>query len=315
MQFQPLGPADARSSTAGTPAITLPPTSTTATDVDTITSRPGPTPLCVRPAAPSSTPLLTDAATAAGAQVRFGAGVTGLVRDDRGAVTGVQTTSSARTRDHGPRPGPLVDRCRRSSLHRGRAVQAPLRARRGGSSSAVLYGYWSGLDASTVPLVLPARCDRRVIPTNDGQACVWPGCPRPRRFDERCRGDLDDRLPDACWPRPRPSSPPERTDTEAPARPRLPRRPGYAPPRHRARLGAGRRRRLLQGPAHRARHHRRPARRRAACPRTARRWPGCARRLPADARPALAADLARRSPTGSPPTRGTSPSCAICCPR
>src|SRR5574340_902638 len=78
---------------------------------------------------------------------------------------------------------------------------------------------------------------------------------------------------------------------------RLPRRARLDPRQRRPGLGAGRRRRLLQGPHHGTRHHRRPARRGAARPRGARRTPrrpGPARRparLRTHARSALRATV------------------------
>ena len=267
---------------AGTPAIRATEFHYGA-DVDTITSRPGTTPL----RAPRRTvldPLLTDAATAAGAEVRFGARVTGLVRDDRGAVAGVDHVERG-TRTTARAACPDRHRCRRRRSTVAEAVQAPYE-RVDASSSAVALRLPDRARPRPVPLVLPARCDRRRHPHQQRRGLRVGRRPDRalRRAARRPRG----RLPD----------PPGRGRAGArrrahrhrrPARPRLPRRPRLRPPRHRSRLGAGRRRRLLQGPPDRPRHHRRPTRRRAACPRTARRNPSA---TSSPMRDRLSADLA-----------------------
>jgi len=175
---------------AGTPAIL-------ATDfhyadtAETVHNRPGTAPL----RAPRRTVLdavLQDAARAAGADVRHGVRVTGLRRDSAGRVTGVdhldrggRSTSSA-TADI------TIGADGRRSLVAD-AVGAPY-DRRGRSSSAFLYTYWSGpadaTDLHRYRFFYRPGVSAGVIPTNDGQVCVWAGAPTTRFLTER-RGDLD----------------------------------------------------------------------------------------------------------------------------
>ena len=170
---------------AGTPAI-----GTTefhyGDDTDTVTPRPGTTPL----RAPRRTvldPLLTDAATAAGAEVRFGARVTGLLRDGQGAVAGVDYVERG-TRTTARAHAPLVVGAdgRRSTV--AEAVDAPYE-RVDASSSAVLFAYRTGLARDRYRWFYRPGATAGVIPTNDGEACVWAGVPTAR-FDA-LRGDLE----------------------------------------------------------------------------------------------------------------------------
>ena len=206
---------------AGTPAIRATEFHYGA-DVDTITSRPGTTPL----RAPRRTvldPLLTDAATVAGAEVRFGARVTGLVRDDRGAVAGVDHVERG-TRTTARAHAPIVIGAdgRRSTV--AEAVQAPYE-RVDASSSAVLFAYRTGLARDRYRWFYRPGVTAGVIPTNNGEACVWAGAPTAR-FDA-LRGDLEagyrTLLAEAA-----PELAAELTDTDALRVRGFPGAPGYA---------------------------------------------------------------------------------------
>jgi 2-polyprenyl-6-methoxyphenol hydroxylase-like FAD-dependent oxidoreductase len=121
--------------------------------------------------------VLVDAASRAGADIRFGAVVTDLCRDRRGAVTGVV----GRTRD-GERFGAKArvvvgaDGIRSDVA----ALAAAAVERRGASAGAVTYGYWAGLETNGYEWNFRPGAASGVIPTNDGLACVFAGAPRDR---------------------------------------------------------------------------------------------------------------------------------------
>lgn len=153
-------------------------------------------------------PILVDAAVASGADVRFGIAVADVDRDRHGAVIGV------------------VGRTRHSQAFRARArivvgadgirstiaerVGAPSE-RAGTSAAAVTYGYWSGLQADGYEWNFRPDAASGVIPTNNGQACVFASA-SPRRIDRgglapltqivaESSGDLAGRLAAAVPPR------------------------------------------------------------------------------------------------------------------
>jgi flavin-dependent dehydrogenase len=131
--------------------------------------------------------VLVDAARDAGAHVRFGTRVTGLLRDPRGAVAGVSWTERG-TRAAGRALAPLTVGAdgRRSTVAAG--VDAPVE-HAGDAASAVLYTYRCGLAEDRYRFHYRPGVTAGVIPTNDGCACVWAGAPATR-FDA-LRGDLD----------------------------------------------------------------------------------------------------------------------------
>lgn len=120
-------------------------------------------------------PVLVDAATAAGAQVRHGITVTGLTRDVAGRVTGVVG------RDAGGRTISITARLvvGADGLHSIVAsdVDAPTE-RRGQGAGAYVYGYWSGVDASGYESVFGSGTSAGLIPTNDDSVCVFAGTHR-----------------------------------------------------------------------------------------------------------------------------------------
>ncbi|HYJ66665.1 MAG TPA: FAD-dependent monooxygenase [Nocardioidaceae bacterium] len=114
--------------------------------------------------------ILVDAARAAGADVRFGIAVADVERDDRGAVTGVVgrardgSTFQARARVVVGADGiysTIADR-----------VGAPY-DKVGPVGSACTYGYWTGLAADGYEWNFRPDATSGVIPTNDGQTCVF----------------------------------------------------------------------------------------------------------------------------------------------
>jgi 2-polyprenyl-6-methoxyphenol hydroxylase-like FAD-dependent oxidoreductase len=122
-------------------------------------------------------PLLIDAATAAGAEVSFGVTVTGLRRDARGRVIGVigRDRSGAAV---------LVD----AALTIGADGVRSLVAREAGAHTyrvgrgrgAVVYGHWPGLPATGYEWFYRPGASAGMIPTNNGDVCVFAGVPAAR---------------------------------------------------------------------------------------------------------------------------------------
>ena len=132
-------------------------------------------------------PLLVDAALAAGAEVCYGVVVTGLVRDDRGRVTGV------RARTHDGREVSVTARLvvgadgARSTVADAAGAGVTLRGR---SACAFTYGYWSGLETEGYELAYRTGVMAGFIPTNDGEVCVFAGS-TPGRLGRGGRRVLD----------------------------------------------------------------------------------------------------------------------------
>jgi 2-polyprenyl-6-methoxyphenol hydroxylase-like FAD-dependent oxidoreductase len=115
-------------------------------------------------------PILVDAAVAAGVDVRYGVAVTDVERDRYGTVTGVL----GRTRERRPlhvkaRIVVGADGIRSTVAER---VQAPLE-RVGESVAVTTYGHWSGLPTDGYEWNFRPDAASGVVPTNDGQACVY----------------------------------------------------------------------------------------------------------------------------------------------
>ena len=114
--------------------------------------------------------LLSSAAERAGADVRFGVGVSGVHRDERGRVAGVVG------RD---RTGAAFDiRARyvvgadgvRSRI--ARSVAAAV-SEVGAADGAAQYAYYSGIPWTGIELYVAPRSFAGVFPTHDGEACIW----------------------------------------------------------------------------------------------------------------------------------------------
>ena len=117
-------------------------------------------------------PILVDAAAEAGAELRYGVTVTDVSRDDRGRVTGIvghDEDGRALAVDAGIVIG--ADGVRSTIA---RQVGAPI-DRAGTGATAVVYGYWSDLDADGYEWIYRPGSMAGIIPTNDGQACVFAG--------------------------------------------------------------------------------------------------------------------------------------------
>jgi flavin-dependent dehydrogenase len=127
--------------------------------------------------------VLVDAAEAAGADIRFGARVAGLLRGRSGRIVG------AHGRDRGG--AAFTARARltigadgiRSIVAR-ESGAATLRVGRG--ASAVIYGYWPRLEVDGYEWFYRPGHSAGMIPTNAGEVCVFAGVPA----DRLARGDL-----------------------------------------------------------------------------------------------------------------------------
>ena len=133
--------------------------------------------------------VLLSAAQEAGAHARFGLDVTEVRRDRTGRVTGVL----ARVRGGDPvefrAPLTIGADGLRSTV--ARLVGAPT-VRRGGTASALVYGYWPSPSASHYDWFYRPGVSAGIIPTNGGQVCIWAGLPAERFADERRGSGLAD---------------------------------------------------------------------------------------------------------------------------
>jgi 2-polyprenyl-6-methoxyphenol hydroxylase-like FAD-dependent oxidoreductase len=115
-------------------------------------------------------PILVDAARRAGAEVRFGTTVTDVARTPDGVVQGILGRSEDGTPTRiSARMVVGADGIRSTIARR---VGAPLE-RLGTAGSATTYGYWSDLDAHGYEWIFRPDAAAGVIPTNDGEACVF----------------------------------------------------------------------------------------------------------------------------------------------
>jgi 2-polyprenyl-6-methoxyphenol hydroxylase-like FAD-dependent oxidoreductase len=113
--------------------------------------------------------LLIDAAVRAGAEVHFGVTVTDVCRDECGRVTGIAGRDGERRIAVDASFVVGADGTRSTVAEH---VSAPVQ-RRGTSTSAVVYGYWSDLDATGYEWIFRPDACAGIIPTNDGLACVF----------------------------------------------------------------------------------------------------------------------------------------------
>jgi flavin-dependent dehydrogenase len=120
---------------------------------------------------------LVEAARAAGAEVAFGATAVELVRDAGGRVAGAILAGDdgtlTRVEAH------LVIGA--DGLHSRVASLADATVKRAGRhASAVVYGYWSGLEVDGYHWHYREGVSAGVIPTNDGATCLFVAMPSPR---------------------------------------------------------------------------------------------------------------------------------------
>jgi len=131
--------------------------------------------------------ILVDAAVSAGAHVRFGVTVTGLLHDD-GRVVGITGRDrSGATVVARARLTVGADGARSTVAREARARTV----RVGTGAGAVMYGYWSGLLVDGYEWFYRPGHTAGIIPTNDGEACVFAGVPAADLSSE-VGGDLSD---------------------------------------------------------------------------------------------------------------------------
>ena len=121
-------------------------------------------------------PILVDAAERAGADVRFGVTVSGVKRNYKGRVTGIvgrDEKGQGVSFDAGLVIG--AD----GAARRSRSAWARPIVRFGTSSAAVVYGYWRDLepegDEAGYEWNFRPGAGAGVIPTNNGESCVFVG--------------------------------------------------------------------------------------------------------------------------------------------
>ena len=121
--------------------------------------------------------LLVNAAQEAGVDVRHETTVTALRRDERGRVRGVHAVGRGRRAVELPTSVTVGADGVRSTV--AGLVRAPV-VRQGRSSSAVLYRYVSGLLADGYEWAYGDGAAAGLIPTNDGDTCVFVSTTRQR---------------------------------------------------------------------------------------------------------------------------------------
>jgi flavin-dependent dehydrogenase len=130
--------------------------------------------------------ILVEAAEAAGAEVRHGVVLSALRFDSSGRVIGALLrdgmSESAVTAD-------LVIGAdgRSSTVAKFAGAETYLEGR---ASSAFVYGYFEGLRADGLRWYFGDRTAAGVVPTNDGQHCVFAGLPQ-EQFAAALRGDTE----------------------------------------------------------------------------------------------------------------------------
>lgn len=128
--------------------------------------------------------VLVDGAREAGAEVVYGSIVTALMTDTDGRVTGVVVNGNnggARAIRAGIVIG--ADGLRSTVA---RLAGAPV-YRQGRHATAVVYGYWQGLGVRGYEWRFNPGVSTGVIPTNDGDTCVFASMPDSRFHDEVAR--------------------------------------------------------------------------------------------------------------------------------
>ena len=129
--------------------------------------------------------VLVDAAREAGAEVRYGHALTGLMQRRDGRITGAVVLD--RNGDSHEIAADLVVGADGLGSAVARLVQAPM-LREGRHASAALYGHRAGLAESGYRWYYRPGASAGIIPTNDGLHCVFVATPA-RRFREQGRHD------------------------------------------------------------------------------------------------------------------------------
>lgn len=131
--------------------------------------------------------ILADAAREAGAQLRFGTTVTGLLRDRTGRVSGVEGRDTSGNPLRLEAPITIGADGTRSLVARG--VQAPVYWQ-GSGSGAVVYAYFADVDVDGYEWAYRPGVASALIPTNDGEVNVSAIVPAAR-FGGEVRSDIE----------------------------------------------------------------------------------------------------------------------------
>ena len=131
--------------------------------------------------------VLVDAAVRAGVDVRFRTTMTGLRRSGDGRVLGIEARGAGGATWDVSAPITVGADGIRSRV--AREVGA-LTYVTGTAASAMVVGYWSGVEADGYQWLYGPGRAAGIIPTNDGQVSVWAGVPR-HRFMQRLRHQPD----------------------------------------------------------------------------------------------------------------------------
>jgi flavin-dependent dehydrogenase len=130
--------------------------------------------------------ILVDAAAAAGADVRYGTTVTGLLHDEQGRVSGVRGLAGDREVRFDAALTVGADGIR-SVVAREAGARV---VRQGRAAGAVLYRYLTGLPADGYQWAYGVSAAAGLIPTNDGQTGVFVST-TPRRMHALRKGGTD----------------------------------------------------------------------------------------------------------------------------
>jgi flavin-dependent dehydrogenase len=117
---------------------------------------------------------LVDAAESAGADIRYGLSVTGLLRDESGRIIGIHGHDRAGAA-FTARARMTVGADGTRSIVAREAGATTLRT--GAGSGAIIYGYWSQFCVDGYEWFYRPGHSAGVIPTNAGEVCVFAGVP------------------------------------------------------------------------------------------------------------------------------------------
>lgn len=115
-------------------------------------------------------PILVRAAEEAGAEVVHGVSLADLRRDEGGRVVGARLIG--RTGEPVEVDADLVIGADGIRSRVARLVEAPVE-HRGRNATASLFGYWRGIDPSEYRWAFRPGAGAGIIPTNDGEACIF----------------------------------------------------------------------------------------------------------------------------------------------
>lgn len=132
--------------------------------------------------------ILAGAAGDAGAEVRYGVSCRGVLRAGDGRVSGVRLKTSAGRLETVTAGLVIGADGRRSTV--ARLVEAPVIAE-SRHASAVVYGYFDGLENQGYRWFWETGAAGGVIPTQGGQSCVFLSLPDSRGADLRHRSAAD----------------------------------------------------------------------------------------------------------------------------